>query len=235
MADKKTIEIPDFQGFSPKAAAFLKSLKRNNRREWFQPRKDDYEQLLHLPMMALVCELAEECKSFAPEIRFDPRKSLLRIYRDTRFSKDKTPYKDFVAAKFPFGTATKDVDSLGFYIHFEPGDFFIGGGIYKPSTEQLRKIREMILQNPDAFTDIVENRVFKKHFGEIQGEKLKKVPAGISADHELAEYFKLKQFFVSISFPEEAAYKKDLPKKIAKEFKEMMVFARWLNKSQSLW
>ena len=235
MATVKTIEIPDFAGFSPEASRFLKSLKRNKRREWFQPRKEEYERLLQHPMMALVWELADECRKIAPECRFEPRHAVLRIYRDTRFSKDKTPYKDFVAAKFPFGTEGKKIDSLGLYIHFEPGEFYIGGGVYKPSNEQLRKIRESIMQNPDAFTDIVEDPKFKKRFGEIQGEKLKKAPQGISPEHPLVEYLKLKQFFVGRSLSETESYKKDLPKKIARDIQELMPFIRWINKSQGLW
>ncbi|WP_413612877.1 DUF2461 domain-containing protein [Bdellovibrio sp. HCB-110] len=235
MKSSSEVEIQDFQGFKPEAFRFLRSLKRNNKREWFQPRKENYEELLRHPMMAVVFELAEECKSFAPEIGFNPKRNVLRIYRDTRFSKDKSPYKTNIAASFPFGTYAKNMDSPGLYLHLEPGQVFVAGGLYMPSSLQLRKIRESILKNPDAFLDIVEAREFKKHFGALEGEKLKTTPRGISPEHPMIEYLRHKQFFVSHTFEESVAMKKDFPKKIAKEFKQMMPLLRWLNKSQSLW
>lgn len=235
MAGASEIEIQDFQGFSPEAFRFLRSLKRNNKREWFQSRKGVYEELVKHPMMAVVFELAKECKSFAPEVGFDPQKNVLRIYRDTRFSKDKTPYKTNVAASFPFGTYGKNMDSPGLYLHLEPGEVFVGGGLYLPNSLQIRKIRESLQKNPDAFLDIVEDREFKKHFGKISGDILKTAPRGISADHPMTDYLRLKQFFVSRTFEESVALKKDFPKKIAKEFKLMMPLLRWINKSQNLW
>ncbi|WP_374029492.1 DUF2461 domain-containing protein [Bdellovibrio bacteriovorus] len=235
MKKATVIEIPDFKGFSPEAFRFLRSLKKNNRREWFQPRKEDYQRLVHLPMMGLIMELGEVCRSFAPEVPFNPQRNILRVYRDTRFSKDKTPYKTFVGASFPYGNFPKTVDSTGLYMQIEPGEVFIGGGLWKPSSLQLRKIRQFMLQDPDAFLEIIEDKNFKKHFGSIQGEKLKTTPRGISPDHPLVEYLRLKQFFISISLPEDAALKKDLPKKIAAEFKLMMPLLRWLNKSQRMW
>lgn len=235
MASTSVVEIPDFKGFTREAFRFLKSLKRNNRREWFQPRKDDYERLLRLPMMAAVCEIGEEARKFAPEVRFNPKDAVLRIYRDTRFSKDKTPYKTFVAATLPFGTFGKGMDSPGLYFSVEPGDVFIGGGLWMPSSLQLRKIRESIMQNPDAFLEIIEDRNFKKHFGEIQGERLKTIPRGVLPNHEMIDYLRLKQFYVSKTFTDEAAMKKNFPKVMAKEFELMMPLLRWINKSQSLW
>lgn len=235
MKNTSTIEIPDFRGFSPEAFRFLRSLKRNNNREWFQPRKDEYEQLLRLPMMALICEIGEEARKFAPEIRFDPKNAVLRIYRDTRFSKDKTPYKTNVAASMPFGTYGKDMASPGLYLHLEPGEIYLGGGLWMPNSAQLRKLRESINNDPDTFLEIIEDRNFKKHFGELAGERLKTVPRGVLPNNPMIDYLRLKQFFVSKTLEENAAFKKDFPKKIAKEFALMMPLLRWINKSQSLW
>ncbi len=235
MKTTTTIEIPDFSGFSPEAFRFLRSLKRNNRREWFQPRKEKYEQVLRLPMMALVCEIGEHARKFAPEIRFNPKDAVLRIYRDTRFSKDKTPYKTNIAATLPFGTYGKDMGSPGLYFQIEPGEVFLGGGLWMPNSEQLRKIRESIMNNPDEFLSIVENRNFKKHFGEIKGERLKTVPRGVLPTHPMIDYLRMKQFYVSVNIDDKAALKKDFPKKIAKEFEHMIPLLRWINKSQSLW
>ncbi|MDG0814859.1 DUF2461 domain-containing protein [Bdellovibrio svalbardensis] len=235
MKTSSIVEIQDFRGFSPEAFRFLRSLKRNNRRNWFQPRKETYDELLRLPMMALICEIGEEARKFAPEIRFDPKHAVLRVYRDTRFSKDKTPYKTNIAASLPFGTYGKNMDSPGLYLHIEPGEIFVGGGLYMPNSQQLRKIREAIVQHSDSFLEIIEDRNFKKHFGDISGERLKTNPRGISPDHEMIDYLRLKQFFVSKTFDDSIALKKDFPKKVAKEFELMMPLLRWLNKSQSLW
>lgn len=235
MKRSNELEIPDFRGFSPEAFRFLRSLKRNNRREWFQARKEEYVELLHKPMVAVVLELADECKSFAPEISFNPQRNILRIYRDTRFSKDKSPYRTYVAATFPFGAYGKNMDSPGLYFQIAPGESFVAGGLYMPSSLQLRKIRESLQQNPDAFLEIVESRRFKKHFGEVRGEQLKTTPRGISADHPMIDHLRLKQFFVECPLPEKDVMKKDFPQKISKEFREMMPLLRWLAKSQSLW
>lgn len=235
MKGANEIEIQDFKGFSPEAFRFLRSLKRNNRREWFQPRKDTYLELLHYPMIAALYELQDQTKSFAPEIGFNPKKNILRVYRDVRFSKDKSPYKTFVAANLPFGMGKKGMDSVGLYMAVETDKVFVAGGLYMPSSLQLRKVREAILKNPDEFLDIVEDKTFKKHFKELQGDKLKTTPRGISPEHPMVEYLRLKQFFVTHTFDLSVATKKDFPKKIAQEFKAMMPLLRWLNKSQSLW
>lgn len=235
MAGKNEVEIPDFSGFSAEAFRFLKALKKNNNREWFLPKKEKYIELLHKPMVALVLELAEECRAFAPDISINPQRNILRIYRDTRFSKDKSPYKTFVAATLPFGSYDKTMDSPGLYFQITPGGSFAAGGLYGPNSLQLRKVRESLQQNPEAFLQIIEDRGFKKHFGELQGEKLKTNPRGVLPNHEMIEFLRMKQFYVEKSFADEDVMKKDLPKKMAKEFKQMMPLLRWLAKSQNIW
>lgn len=231
----KRVEIPKFQGFSPEALKFLKALDRNNRREWFQPRKEKYEELLKLPMMAAVAELGIECRKFAPELRFIPEKAVLRIYRDTRFSKDKTPYKNYVAASIPFGGLKKKMENIGVYFHIEPGRVSVFAGLYQPTGIALRKIRENLIRNPDSFLEFVEGREFKKRFGKLQGEKLKTNPRGIGPDHELIEYLRYRQFYVEKHFPEKVALRKDFPKLLAREFEASMPLLRWLNRSSKNW
>lgn len=231
----KVIEIPPFKGFSPEALKFLKALDRNNRREWFQPRKEKYEELLKHPMMAVVAELDRECRKAAPELRFIPEKAVLRIYRDTRFSKDKTPYKNYVAASIPFGGMKKKMEHIGVYFHIEPGQVSVFAGLYQPTSEALRKIRENLLRHPDSFLDIVESSAFKKRFGSLKGEKLKTNPRGISEDHPMIDYLRHKQFYVEKHFPEKMALKKDFPKLVAQEFIAAMPLLRWLNRSQRIW
>lgn len=232
---KKVIHIEPFQGFSAEALKFLRSLKRNNRREWFQPRKEKYEQLLKYSKMALVKALGDECEKFAPELRFIPERAILLIYRDTRFSDDKTPYKDFVAASIPFLGSKKKMHHIGVYFEIEPGKFSIYGGLYQPEADALRKIRETLMKNPDGFLEIVDDPKFKKHFGQLRGEKLKTNPRRISPEHPMIDYLRFKQFYVMKEFSGKAATRKDLPKIIAKEFETMMPLLRWLSRAQRAW
>lgn len=231
----RIIEIAPFQGFSPEALKFLKSLKRNNKREWFQPRKEQYDELLKHPMMALVKAIGDECRKFAPELRFIPERAVLRIYRDTRFSEDKTPYKDYVAASIPFLANKKKMHHIGVYFELTPGQFMIFAGLYQPEGDALRKIRESLTRNPDAFFEVIEDPKFKKHFKKLLGEKLKTNPRGVSPDHPMIDFLRFKQFYVMKEFPESAALRKDLPKIVAKEFEIAMPLLRWLNRSLKAW
>ncbi len=139
--------MPATAPFSPKALAFLRALKRNNRREWFHERRDDYEQLLRAPMMAVVERLGREFKSFAPDLMADPKKSLYRIWRDTRFSADKRPLKTNVAAVFPHRNGDRHT-SAGLYLEVSPEWVFAGGGLYMPDSQGLHRIRERIAEDP---------------------------------------------------------------------------------------
>src|SRR5215831_18942947 len=120
---------PTFPGFSPDALTFLRALKRNNKREWFQPRKEKYESLIKEPMLELIGCLNEEFARFAPHYITAPHKAVYRIYRDTRFSKDKTPYKTHISAIFPRSNAIKREGAV-FYFHFTEKELLIFGGIY---------------------------------------------------------------------------------------------------------
>src|SRR5512140_3752549 len=115
--------------FPEEGLKFLRSLKRNNRREWFQPRRDQYEQVVRGPMTGFVLALREDFRRFAPEMVADPAVSLFRIYRDTRFSADKTPYKTHAAAQFPHRGMGRNTGA-GLYFHISPKDIWIGGGVY---------------------------------------------------------------------------------------------------------
>ena len=231
----KVIEIESFQGFSNEALKFLKALKRNNRREWFLPRKENYDQLLKFPFMALVKALGDECGKFAPELRFIPERAVLRVYRDTRFSNDKTPYKDFVAASIPFLGHKKKMHHIGTYLELEPDKFTIYVGLYQPESKVLRKIRETIARSPESFLEIIEDSKFKKHFGQLQGERLKTNPRGTSSDHPMMDYLRLKQFYVCKKFSIAATSRNDFPKLIAKELQITMPMLRWLNAAHRAW
>src|SRR5207244_7170895 len=133
---------------------FLRSLKRNNKREWFQKHKSNYEQHVKQPMSDLIQTLHEEFQKFAPEMVASPKVSAYRIYRDTRFSKDKSPYKTHVLAVFPRSGLTKH-EGAGFYLHIDPAELLIGGGLYMPLPEDLNSVWGYISENPERFLAIV--------------------------------------------------------------------------------
>src|SRR3990172_7699543 len=178
--------------FPQEGVAFLRQLKRNNNRDWFQAHRDGFARWVRAPMRELVLSLGEAFRRFAPEMVADPRVSLYRIYRDTRFSRDKSPYKTQVAAVFPVRGLPKN-SGPGLYFHISPEEVLIGGGIYMPDPLLLRAVRERIAAFPREFLSIVEGKRFRKAFGELEGEQLQGMPKGFLADHEAAEYLRHKQ------------------------------------------
>src|SRR6516225_335862 len=132
-----------FPGFSPDALTFLRGLKRNNRREWFQPRKERYEALIKAPMLELIGCLNAEFARFAPDYVTPPEKAAYRIYRDTRFSPDKTPYKTHISAIFPRRSAIKREGAV-FYLHFTEKDVLAFGGVYSPERDELLAYRGLL-------------------------------------------------------------------------------------------
>src|SRR6266852_5328918 len=150
-----------FPGFSPEALTFLRALKRNNRREWFQPRKEKYETLIKLPMMELVNSLNGEFARFAPDYITPPEKVVYRIYRDTRFSPDKTPYKTHIAAIFPRHTAVKREGAV-FYLHFTEKELLAFGGVWGPDRDELLAYRTLLQDHHAEFNEILRNRQLRK-------------------------------------------------------------------------
>src|SRR5437667_12844389 len=139
-----------FSAFPKEGLQFLRSLKRNNNREWFQKHRGNYEQHLKQPMADLIEALHAEFQEFAPEMIASPKMSAYRIYRDTRFSKDKSPYKTHVAAVFPRAGLSKH-EGAAFYVQIAPDELLIGGGLYMPLPEDLNAIRRHIFENPTRF------------------------------------------------------------------------------------
>ena len=222
---------PPFEGFSRKGIAFLRSLKRNNTRTWFEKRKADYEQLVKLPMQSLISDLKTPFRAFAPEFDLNPKRSIFRIYRDVRFSKDKRPYKTNVAAHFVLRGKPKGVSGSGYYLHIEPGEVYAGAGIYMPAGDQLKKIRRAIADRSDEFLEIVTDRSFAKMFGGLEGETLVRVPAGYGQDHPMAKYLKHKHFFVGRSWPEDQCLKARFVDDVASTFEKATPLVKFLNQA----
>jgi uncharacterized protein (TIGR02453 family) len=186
--------------FSPQTLSFLRRLKRNNRREWFTAHRDEYEEHVRAPMIAVIERLALDFKSFAPGLVADPRTSMYRIYRDIRFSEDKRPYKTHVAASFRHRDLPKH-EGAGLYLHASPDDVWVGGGMYAPQTPQLQAVREHIAVNSRRLRSIVSAPGFRRAVGSLDGERLQRVPRGFPKDHEAAEFLTFRQFLAGREFP----------------------------------
>lgn len=180
-------------------------------------------------MQSLIASLQPYFEAFAPEFDVNPKKSLFRIYRDIRFSKDKTPYKTHVAAHFVLRGKPKGIEGSGYYLHIEPEGVFLGGGIYMPDGDQLKKIRRMIASQPKAFFRIINDKAFLKRFKKIDGEKLQRVPQGFEPTHPMAEWLKLRQFFVGVDWKEEKCLKARFVKDVAAVFEEAAPLVQFLN------
>ncbi len=185
--------------FTTKTLSFLRSLKRNNKREWFHARRDQYEKYCREPMQELVERMAIDMKRFAPDHVADPKISMFRQFRDTRFSDDKTPMKTHLAATFPNRTLGR-MNGAGMYFEIAPGGVWIGGGLWRPDTSQLHLVREHVAMNHKRLTKIVNAPKFKK-IGGLQGDRLTRVPRGFAKDHPAADYLQHRQF---IAFREDA-------------------------------
>ena len=184
-----------FNGFSNKAIEFLADLRANNDREWFQEHKDDYERWVRGPALDFITAFSEPLTKFAPCFVAMPKKvggSLMRPYRDIRFSRDKTPFKTNVGIQFRHELG-KDVHAPGYYFHFDPDSVFIGAGIWRPDSTSIGKIRAAIAENPAAWQRILKNKRFKQHF-ELGGSRLTRPPRGFAKDHALIDDLKRKDF-----------------------------------------
>jgi uncharacterized protein (TIGR02453 family) len=189
--------------FDPAFFKFLRDLKAHNNRPWFQANKERYEKTVRNPLLDFIGELGPPMRKISKHIIVDNSPSggsMFRIYRDTRFAKDKTPYK--TAASAQFRTArSKDVHSPGYYLHLEPGEIFGGGGIWRPEAPVLRQIRDYLAGHPSAWKAVLKDKKFKKHCA-VEGEKLARPPKGYPPDHELIEDLKYKDFIFYTQFDE---------------------------------
>lgn len=214
--------------FPPEGLEFLRRLKRNNRRPWFQKHRDEYETYVRAPMVEFVLALRQDLARFAPEIIADPALSLYRIYRDTRFSKDKKPYKTHAAAVFPRQGLPKHAGA-GFYFHIGAEEVWMGGGIYMPGREELLGIREYLAERHAAYRAIIESPAFRRRFGAVEGEKLSRVPIGFRSDHPAAEYLKYKQWYAGCQYEPEFACSPRFYRTLLDCFRTLLLFVRFLN------
>ncbi len=227
------ILYPPFRGFPKEGLGFLRRLKKNNNRPWFQSHKGEYDENVRFPMECLIAGLAVRLHDDIPEVEFNPKKSIFRIYRDTRFSKNKTPYKTNIAAWFGLRSLKGDTETPGLYVGVGTDEVFAGGGIYMPSGEQLKSIRRAIADGPEEYLAVVRAPRFKKRFGGIQGSVLTRAPLGYPPDHPMIEHLRHKQFFAGIELREASCTKPAFLETVAVTFADTMPLIRWLARAMS--
>lgn len=209
-----------FPGFSTQGLRWLSELKDNNNREWFQANKQTYEQELKLPLLALVNSLNHQIAAKLPEYFLDePAKAPFRIYRDTRFSKNKAPYKTHISAHFPRRGLLEKAGGLYFQISAET--IGIAGGSYSPLPDSLLAIRTRIAEEHEAFEKICRNKKLVKLMGELQGEQLRRAPKGFPPDHPAESALRRKQFYFWVELDAALAATPRLEKELLTRFEAL--------------
>jgi len=215
---KKSIPTAPPARLRPEALTFLRNLKRNNDREWFQPRKAIFEAELKEPMLAIIRKVSEAMESFAPAYVRPAEKCLFRIYRDTRFSADKKPYKTHVAAWWMLEGLQK-TSGAGFYFHVDPREVIVAAGAWMPEKDQLAAIRHWLLDNHKEFRKLLNRPAVRKAFSEFEGNALTRPPKGFLCEHPAMDLIRCRQWGLSTSLPASAALKPDFAAVLARHFR----------------
>lgn len=215
--------------FPKEALTFLRGLARNNDREWFQPRKEIFETKLKAPMIALIEAINAELMDFSPEHVTDPKKALYRIYRDTRFSSDKTPYKTHLAAIFPRKGLEKHA-SAGFYFHISPKVVGIAAGMYAPGPDELRVTRTFLAGNHESFRAAVKKP--EKLLGKLTGSSVTRMPKGFDPESPAADLIKMKQWLFWQELDVKIATTPKLLPELVKRFRAAAPVVDMLNAGQ---
>ena len=218
-----------FPGFPSAGIEFLQDLKENNDREWFAPRKPIFDAQVKAPMLDLVRAVHTAMMDFAPAYVGDPAKCIFRIYRDTRFSNDKTPYKTHIAAWMKPGAAEKGNSSAGFYFSVSPKVVEIAAGIYAPDAPTLLKLRQRIAEDHEAFRKTFDFPKFQKTAGGLMPERLTRAPKGFDPAHPALDLLRLKHFVVFEELDAAIATTPKLLPEIVKRFEVMVLFVEYLN------
>lgn len=208
-----------FNHFEPSLLAFLRQLKANNDREWFNAHKHEYEDKVRTPALAFIDAMEPWIRMVSPHYETSAKKvggSLMRVYKDVRFSKDKLPFKTNVGIQFRHEVG-KDVHAPGFYLHIEPEESFIGVGTWHPHPEALKAIREHIEKKPGPYQDAIEHGPFTEIYT-MAGDSLVRPPKGYDAHHPLIDEIKRKDFIALCPLTEEDLYSDNLCQLVASRF-----------------
>jgi len=225
-----------FDGFRPQALGFLRRLKRNNRREWFERNRAVYETEVRDPMRALVEEMDVRLARLAPELTGDPRHSVFRIHRDVRFSADKSPYKTNAACQFYHQDAGRGAGQdaqgagAGLYFQLADGECFVAGGMWMPARPALDRIREAIAETPGAMERLVRSPALRRRFGALDTEAmLKRMPRGYLETHPAAKWLRYRSFTATRAMSEREVQSPRLPEILARDFAVLAPLVRWIN------
>jgi uncharacterized protein (TIGR02453 family) len=216
-----------YPSFTPKTLSFLRSLKRNNDRAWFHARRERYEDHVRRPMIEVVERLADDFRTVAPEFAADPKLSLFRPWRDTRFSENKAPLKTNIAAVFPH-RALGRMNGAALYFEVAPGWVWMGGGVYAPDASQLQAIREHVADHHAELEAIVHARGFSR-LGGLKGDRLTRVPRGFAKDHPAARYLRHRQFMGVREESADFATRPDFYPQLRATFAQFVPLCRFLN------
>lgn len=220
---------PAAASFDAELFKFLRDLRRNNRRDWFQNNKERYEEHVKHPSLQFISDFGPRLRKISSNFDADPRPvggSLFRIYRDVRFSKDKSPYKTSVGIQFRHRKA-KDVHCPGFYLHLEPDSSFVGLGIWHPDGPTLKNIRAYLEDNPTKWKRTIGSNSFRQSF-QLSGESLKRAPKGYDPDHPLIEDLKRKDYIAFTELSESTLTAPGLLDEYARLCKSGAAFVRFL-------
>ena len=228
-----------FAGFSQDAIQFLADLAQNNDRGWFQPRKAEFERLLKAPMEAMIAALSERLEARGVPMLADPKRAPFRIYRDTRFSRDKSPYKTHLGATFPWVEGAPEVEDgggheerahgNGSYFHFQPGEMYVGGGMWQMERPRLEAFRAAVLRDPDRVRAVFEEPAFVAWFGGARPhDQLKRFPPGYPQDHPLADLFRWKDVVFGRSLDDTEVLSRELPDRLAEGYATAVPIFRFL-------
>jgi len=226
--------------FTPASLAFLRGLARHNNKPWFEAHRESYENDVRAPMRALIEELDVRLARLAPEITGDPKRSMFRINRDIRFSKDKSPYKTHAACWFRHQGASHKVGGeadegrAGLYFHLQPRKSFVGAGIWMPPRPALNKIRDAIAEDAKGFARVVEDPRSGRFGGLDDGAMLKRMPRGFAEDHPAAKWLRYQSFTIGRLLTDKQVLGPGLVTVLVGDFTLMMPLVRWLNRALGL-
>jgi len=218
--------------FRPALFTYLRDLERNNDRDWFQANKSSYEKHLLHPAQQFISDFASRLRRISPHFNADPRPgkgTLFRIYRDVRFSKDKSPYKTWIGIQFRHKTA-KDAHAPGFYLHLQPGHIMAGAGIWHPDTTTTNRIRDAIVENSAGWKRVSRGKRFRDRF-QLGGDSLKRPPRGYDLEHPLIEELKRKDHVASCRLEEKEIQGPGLDRRLAEMYGDGAAYMRFLCKA----
>jgi len=221
--------------FTSAALRFFRGLAAHNEKQWFEAHRAEYETEVREPMRALIDDMDVEFARFAPEIGADPKRSMFRIHRDIRFSKDKSPYKTHAACCFHHRGASRRVGaeanegSAGFYFHLQPGGkSMLGAGVWMPPRPQLNRLRNAIAEKPAVFESMT--RALPKRFGGLDTYAvLKRMPRGYTDDHPAAKWLRYESFTSGRSLTDAQVTSAKLAPLLARQFEDLLPLVRWIN------